>query len=414
MRRARHATLFAVSVMARAAGADSVRGNVALVQVTDLGVHAKIGLHDGIVWVTGISDGLPRANAYVVVHDAKGRAIGSARTDAQGIARFASLADKPAPAGRATTRGELRHLSRRLRERHARRRSRHHRDQRRGTPTSRRTTSTCRAPGATIDSPRRRGVHRAGHLPARASGSTPRRSSATASLGALARARRRRLDQAGASTTGTTRLAPRDDGRALRLRHRGPVVRHARPTRRVGSYRVDHRGQARRQLAIEPASTSYRVAEYRPPEFLVDVTAPSGPRIPGDTLTASVAGALPVRRADGTRRRSPGGASVAALALGARRSRTSTAVPSARRRTGGRSRPTSGTARRGERDRHARRARPRGAPSAARPSERAAPPRVTVEATVTDINRQAVGVDASRRSCIRPSSTSPPRPTGTD
>ncbi|MBW8771050.1 MAG: Ig-like domain-containing protein, partial [Gemmatimonadetes bacterium] len=88
-------TLFAVRVTARAAGTDSARGNVALLQVTDLGVHAKIGLHDGIVWVTGISDGLPKADAVVVVHDAQGRTIGSARTDAQGIARFASLNYRP-------------------------------------------------------------------------------------------------------------------------------------------------------------------------------------------------------------------------------------------------------------------------------------------------------------------------------
>src|SRR6185369_899522 len=99
-------TLFAVRVMARAAGRDSVRGNVALLQVTDLGVHAKIGLHDGIVWVTGISDGLPRANAEVVVHDAKGRAIGTARTDAQGIARFASLAYTPVRSGENDDEGE--------------------------------------------------------------------------------------------------------------------------------------------------------------------------------------------------------------------------------------------------------------------------------------------------------------------
>jgi alpha-2-macroglobulin len=89
-------TLFAVRVAGRGAK-DTAQGPIALLQVTDLGVHAKIGVRDGIVWVTGIGDGQPRADAIVVVHDVRGRALATARTDAQGIARFPTLAP-PRPA----------------------------------------------------------------------------------------------------------------------------------------------------------------------------------------------------------------------------------------------------------------------------------------------------------------------------
>src|ERR1041384_5438461 len=49
---------------------------IALVQVTDLGVHAKIGAEEGVVWVTGASDGLPRPGASIVLHDLRGRVLG--------------------------------------------------------------------------------------------------------------------------------------------------------------------------------------------------------------------------------------------------------------------------------------------------------------------------------------------------
>ena len=69
---------------------------IALVQVTDLGVHAKIGLEDGIVWVTGASDGLPRAGASVILHDLRGRVLGRAVTDSGGVARLRGFRRPPA------------------------------------------------------------------------------------------------------------------------------------------------------------------------------------------------------------------------------------------------------------------------------------------------------------------------------
>jgi uncharacterized protein YfaS (alpha-2-macroglobulin family) len=69
-----------------------------IVQVTDLGVHAKIGSTEGAVWVTGVSDGKPRAGATVVLHDPFGRELSTAQTNADGLARFASLRTLAPPA----------------------------------------------------------------------------------------------------------------------------------------------------------------------------------------------------------------------------------------------------------------------------------------------------------------------------
>jgi len=46
---------------------------VALIQVTNLGVHARVGAEEGVVWVTGASDGAPRAGATATLYDDHGR-----------------------------------------------------------------------------------------------------------------------------------------------------------------------------------------------------------------------------------------------------------------------------------------------------------------------------------------------------
>jgi alpha-2-macroglobulin len=105
--RAGTASLYAVKVRASAARpgpnarADERDAPIALVQVTDLGVTARVGADEGTVWVTGVSDGRPRAGADVVLYDDTGRRLAGARTDALGIARmtrFAPAADAPADA----------------------------------------------------------------------------------------------------------------------------------------------------------------------------------------------------------------------------------------------------------------------------------------------------------------------------
>ncbi len=64
----------------------------AVVQVTDLAVHARIGLSGGAVWVTGASDGKPRAGAMVTLFDTHGKARASARTTTEGIATLGNYA----------------------------------------------------------------------------------------------------------------------------------------------------------------------------------------------------------------------------------------------------------------------------------------------------------------------------------
>ncbi len=60
----------------------------AIAQVTDLGVHARIGAREGVVWVTGLSDGGPRGGAAVTLRDTRGAVRATATTNAEGVARF--------------------------------------------------------------------------------------------------------------------------------------------------------------------------------------------------------------------------------------------------------------------------------------------------------------------------------------
>src|SRR5439155_626327 len=64
---------------------------LALVQVTDLAIHARVGLTEAAVWVTGVKDGKPRSDARITLYDAKGRPRANAVTDAQGLARLRGL-----------------------------------------------------------------------------------------------------------------------------------------------------------------------------------------------------------------------------------------------------------------------------------------------------------------------------------
>lgn len=90
-------TFYAVEIAGKGNGADSAHGANTLVQVTNLGVHARVGAADGMVWVTGVNDGKPRPNASVVLYDATGRALASSTTDASGVARLGGWST-PAPA----------------------------------------------------------------------------------------------------------------------------------------------------------------------------------------------------------------------------------------------------------------------------------------------------------------------------
>jgi alpha-2-macroglobulin len=97
--RSRHGTLLAVQVGGRGVRGEGARP-IALLQVTDLAVHAKVGVDEGAVWVTGVGDGRPRAGVAVRLHDAEGRVRAESRTDAAGVARlqgFRGPAHRPRP-----------------------------------------------------------------------------------------------------------------------------------------------------------------------------------------------------------------------------------------------------------------------------------------------------------------------------
>lgn len=86
----RNSTLLAVRIRPAKAPKDYV-APIALVQVTDLAVHGRMELSGGTVWVTGVQDGKPRAGVVVTVYDADGKTRATGRTDAQGTARFSNL-----------------------------------------------------------------------------------------------------------------------------------------------------------------------------------------------------------------------------------------------------------------------------------------------------------------------------------
>jgi hypothetical protein len=98
--------LYAVRIAGRAGGKDAAsEGPTALVQVTDLGVHARVGTNEGHVWVTSVRDGTAKAGATVALHDARGRVLAVARTDARGLARLAGWSAAPDAGDDEETRG---------------------------------------------------------------------------------------------------------------------------------------------------------------------------------------------------------------------------------------------------------------------------------------------------------------------
>jgi alpha-2-macroglobulin len=283
-------TLLAVQVTGR--GLDSLSRRqrpIALLQVTDLGVHARVGSADGVVWVTGASDGRPRAGAAVALHDAKGRIIARSVTDTSGIARLTGYGpDSAGVAGDGDSDEEGSNFQ--------------------GYVSV--VLGTDRALLGINDydpdlSPWRFNVTQAwgsARLPVAAAVFTERgiyrpgeplfakAIVRTGSLGALARpapgdSLRWRFE-ARADDTGPP-AALRDTTVALSAFGTADqrfTVPAAAP---LGVYRVV--AQLRRGGRwTEVAAARYRVAEYRPPEFLVDVTADTGSRYAGDSVTAGV------------------------------------------------------------------------------------------------------------------------------
>ena len=259
---------------------------IALVQVSDLGVHARVGLDDAAVWVTGAEDGRPRPGAAVRLHDAQGRILGNARTDSAGLARLPRSMAQPVD----TTDEELRwsgfqgYVSVQVGDDRAVL----------GINDYDPDLSPWRfnvapawgsdrlpAAGALFTE---RGIYRPGEpLYAKAIVRAGR-------LGALSSPApgdslrwlfHDRADETGeAGVLRDTTVALTDFGTAQQ-RFEIPAGSA------LGEYRIA--AQLRREGRwMDVAQASYRVAEYRPPEFLVDVAADSGARFAGDSVGAAV------------------------------------------------------------------------------------------------------------------------------
>jgi Bacterial alpha-2-macroglobulin MG3 domain/MG2 domain/Bacterial Ig-like domain len=96
----RRPTLLAIHVTSpQLDSASRMRRPIAVVQVTDLAIHVRVGLEDGVAWVTGASDGKARPGARVTLYNAAGKPIANATTDGQSLARFHDLGRNEQPGG---------------------------------------------------------------------------------------------------------------------------------------------------------------------------------------------------------------------------------------------------------------------------------------------------------------------------
>ena len=287
--------LYAVQISGRN-GKDTVAaGSLSLVQVTDLGVHARIGTNEGAVWVTGVNDGGVKPGASVVLYDARGRRLATATTDARGLARLTGWANAPVPEdddeeGNGGFEGYVRVTL--GSDRAVTSINRWDPDLSPWRFNVRSAWGDARIPlaGAVFTE---RGIYRPGE---RVYAKAIVRDGA---LGAL------RVPVAGDSIKWI--FHDREEG-VLRERI---VVSSAfgtsdqslqiSTTSAVGYYSVEI--QARRQGKWRSvAQTSYRVAEYRPPEFLVELNAETPSKLPGDkfgvTVQARYLFGAPMARAD--------------------------------------------------------------------------------------------------------------------
>ncbi len=261
---------------------------IALVQVSDLGVHARVGAEEAAVWVTGAEDGRARAGATVTLHDSKGRVLGRAKSDSTGLVRLRHFAPQPA--------ADTADLS-----------------EDRWSGFQGYVSVALGADRAVLGindydpdlSPWRFNVQPAwggDRLPAAAALFTERgiyrpgeplfakAIVRTGPLGALATPgagdslrwlfhdRADESGEAGVLRDTTVALSRFGTGQQRFLIPAGAAL---------GEYRLV--AQLRREGRwTDVAQTSYRVAEYRPPEFLVEVAADSGVRFAGDSLGTAV------------------------------------------------------------------------------------------------------------------------------
>ena len=259
---------------------------IALVQVSDLGVHARVGTEDAAVWVTGAEDGRPRSGAAVRLHDAHGRVLADARTDSAGLARLPRYLAQPVD----TTDEELRwsgfqgYVSVQLGDDRAVLGINDYDPDL--SPWRFNVASAWgsdRLPAAAALFTER-GIYRPGeplHAKAIVRAGRLGALSSPAPGDSLRWLFHDRADETGeAGVLRDTTVALTDFGTAQQ--------RFEIPSgSALGEYRI--LAQLRREGRwMDVAQASYRVAEYRPPEFLVDVAADSGARFAGDSVGAAV------------------------------------------------------------------------------------------------------------------------------
>jgi hypothetical protein len=262
-------------------GAARNPGPLALIQVTDLGVHAKIGVQEGVVWVTGASDGRARAGARIELRNVKGRVLATAVTDSQGLARLRGYQAAASPSQEEDGMGS--NLEAIVVASHGSDRAitainQYDPDLSPWRFNVWNAWRQDRVPMAgTVFT--ERGIYRPGE-PLYAKAIIRR-----GSLGSL------RTPARGDSLRWT--FYDREGGnlftRTVAVSRFGTSdqVYRLPPDIPLGEYLLSVHFKWQNDW-LELATTMYRIAEYRPPEFLVGVTADSGPYYSGDKLNATV------------------------------------------------------------------------------------------------------------------------------
>ena len=248
----------------------------AIVQVTNLGVAARLGQAEAVAWVTNVDDGLPRRGAAVTLYDRRGRVRARATTDERGLAHMRNL---PPDSGGPERGGFEGYVA----VRYENDRAVVAFDQYAWELSPWRFNVSAgygndRIPAAAAVFTER-GIYRPGEsVYAKAI-------VRTGMLGAL------RAPQRGDSLRWV--FHARDEGTlrdttvALSAFGTSDAVLRLTTDQALGFYRVGV--QLKRDGEwTELSQAYYRVAEYRPPEFLVNVTADTTARFGGDTVTATV------------------------------------------------------------------------------------------------------------------------------